>query len=46
MLKRAKEPNGLYALHASDNKVEDPNVEKRAQKILDAAATAAAAGDI
>ena len=46
MLKRAKEPNGLYALHAIDNKVEDPNVEKRAQKILDAAATAAAAGDI
>ena len=43
MLKRAKEPNGLYALHAIDNKVEDPNVEKRAQKILDAAATAAAA---
>ena len=46
MLKRAKEPNGLYALHAVDNQVEDPNVEKRAQKILDAAATAAAAGDI
>ena len=46
MLKRAKEPNGLYALHAVDNQVEDPNVEKRAQKILDVAATAAAAGDI
>ena len=45
-LKRAKEPNGLYALHAVDNKVEDPNVEKRARKILDAAATAAAAADI
>ena len=46
MLKRAKEPNGLYALHAVDNQIEDPNVEKRAQKILDAAATAAASGDI
>ena len=45
-LKKAKSRNGLYALHAIDNKVEDPNVEKRAQKILDAAATAAAAGDI
>ncbi len=46
MLKRAGEPNGLYALHAIDNKADDPNVEKRARKILDAAATAAAAADI
>ena len=46
MLKRAKEPNGLYALHAIDNKIEDPNVEKRAHKLLDTAARAAAAGDI
>lgn len=46
MLKRAKEPNGLYALHAIDNKAEDPNLEKRAQKVLDVAATAAASGDI
>lgn len=46
MLKRAGDPNGLYALHAVDNKADDPNVEKRARKILDAAATAAAAADI
>ena len=40
--------NGLYALHAIDNKIEDPNGRKTGpQKILDAAATAAAAsGDI
>ena len=46
MLKRPKEPNGLYALHAIDNKVEDPNAEKRGQKLLDTAATTAAASDI
>ena len=46
MLKRAGEPNGLYALHAIDNKADDPNVEKRARKVLSAAATAAAAADI
>lgn len=45
-LKSAKEPNGLYALNAIDNRVEDPGVEKRARKILDTAASAAAAGDI
>ena len=45
MLRRPKDPNGLYALHAIDNKAEDPNGEKRARKILDTAATAAAAGD-
>ena len=45
-LKPAKGPSGLYALNAVDNKVEDPNVEKRARKILDAAASVAAAGDI
>lgn len=46
MLKRAGEPNGLYALHAVDNKADDPNVEKRARKILDAAATTAAASGL
>ena len=46
MLKRAGDPNALYALHAVDNKAYDPNVEKKARKILDAAATAAAAADI
>ena len=46
MLKKAKDPNGLYALNAIDNRVEDPNVEKRARKILDAAASAAAGSDI
>ena len=46
MLKPAGEPNGLYALHAIDNKADDPNVEKQAQKILTAAAKAAAAADI
>ncbi len=46
MLKRAKEPNGLYALHAIDNQVEDPNADKRARKLLDTAATTAAASDI
>lgn len=45
-LKAAKGPNGLYALNAIDNRVEDPGVEKRARKILDTAASAAAAGDI
>ena len=46
MLKRAKEPNGLYALHAIDNQVEDPNADKLARKLLDTAATSAAAGDL
>jgi len=46
MLKRPKEPNGLYALHAIDNKAEDPNIEKQARKVLDIAATTAAAGDL
>ena len=45
MIKRPKDPNGLYALHAIDNKAEDPNGEKRARKVLDSAATVAAAGD-
>ena len=40
LLSRCTDPE----LSSIDNKVEDPNVEKRAQKILDAAATAAAAG--
>ena len=43
-IKRAKEPNGLYALHAIDNRVDDPNMEKRARKLLDGAAKTAAAG--
>ena len=47
MLKRAKEPGGrLYALHAIDNQVEDPTAEKRAEKLLETAATTAAASDI
>ena len=46
MLKRAKEPNGLYALHAIDNQVEDPNADKLARKLLDTAATSAAASDL
>lgn len=44
-LKKAKSRNGLYALNAIDNKVEDPTVEKRGRKILDTAAKAAAASD-
>lgn len=45
-LKTPRKPNGLYALNAIDNKAEDPNAEKRGRKILDAAASAAAAGDV
>ena len=45
-IKRAKEPNGLYALHAIDNRVDDPNMEKQARKLLDGAAKTAAAGDL
>ena len=45
MIKKAKDPSGLYALHAIDNRAEDPNSEKRARKVLENAATAAAAGD-
>ena len=44
-LKKAKSRNGLYALNAIDNKIEDPTVEKRGRKILDTAAKAAAASD-
>ena len=46
MLKSKKNHNGFYALHAIDNKVEDSGLEKRARKILETAATAAAASDI
>lgn len=46
MLKRAKSPNGLYALHAIDNRVDDPNAEKRGRKLLDSAAKTAAAADL
>ena len=46
MIKRAKDPNGLYALHAIDNRAEDPNSEKRGLKVLDIAAKSAAAGDM
>ncbi|MEG2612998.1 MAG: cation:proton antiporter, partial [Alistipes sp.] len=42
---KADKDHNLYALHAVDNKVNDANVQKRARKILDAAATAAAATD-
>ena len=44
-LKKAKERNGLYALNAIDNKVEDPNLEKQGRKLLDMAAQAAASAD-
>ncbi|WP_295937937.1 cation:proton antiporter [uncultured Alistipes sp.] len=44
-IKRAKERNGLYALNAIDNKVEDSSVEKRGRKVLDEAAKAAASAD-
>ena len=43
VLKSKKNHNGFYALHAIDNKVEDSGLEKRARKILETAATAAAA---
>ena len=46
VLKSKKNHNGFYALHAIDNKVEDSGLEKRARKILETAATAAAASDI
>ncbi len=46
MLRIARKPNGLYALHAIDNRIEDPNVEKQGRKMLDTAASAAAAGGI
>lgn len=36
----------LYALNAVDNKIDDPAVQKRARKLLDAAATAAAAAGV
>lgn len=36
----------LYALHAIDNRLDDPDVQKRAQKLLDTAASAAAAAGI
>lgn len=36
----------LYALKAIDNKIDDPDVQKRAQKLLDRAVTAAAAANI
>ncbi len=44
-LKSAKNRNGLYALHAIDNRIEDPNSEKRARKILETAEVVAAASD-
>ncbi len=46
VLKSKKNHNGFYALHAIDNKVEDSGLEKRARKILETAAPAAAASDI
>lgn len=45
MLKRAKDRDGLYALNAIDNKLEDPNLEKQGRKLLDMATSAAAAAD-
>ena len=36
----------LYALNAVDNKIDDPEVQKRAQKILDTTVSAAAAADV
>lgn len=45
-LRTSKDRSGLYALNAIDNRVEDPNLEKRARKILETAANAAAACDV
>ena len=42
---KGQERNGLYALNAIDNKVEDPNLEKQGRKLLDMAAQAAASAD-
>lgn len=36
----------LYALNAIDNRLDDPEVQKRSQKLLDSAVTAAAAANI
>ena len=36
----------LYALNAIDNRIDDPDVQKRSQKLLDHAITAAAAANI
>ncbi len=36
----------LYALNAIDNRIDDPEVQKRSQKLLDKAVTAAAAANI
>lgn len=36
----------LYALNAIDNRLDDPEVQKRSQKLLDGAVTAAAAANI
>lgn len=44
-IKAAKGHSGIYGLNAIDNKVEDPNVEKRGRKLLDAATKVAAASD-
>lgn len=46
VLRDPKNRNGLYALHAIDNRTEDPGMEKKARKILETAATAAAASDL
>ncbi len=45
-LRPKRDRSGIFALHAIDNKIEDMAVEKRARKLLDSAASAAAAGDI
>lgn len=36
----------LYSLNAVDNKIDDPEVQKRAQRLLDIAVTTAAAADV
>ena len=45
-IRSPKNHNEIYALHAIDNKAEDPGLEKRGNKILETAATAAAASDL
>lgn len=44
-IKGGKEKNGLYALNAINNRTEDPNIDKKARKILETAANAASASD-
>ncbi|HJA98207.1 MAG TPA: cation:proton antiporter [Candidatus Alistipes avicola] len=45
-IKSPKNHNEIYALHAIDNKAGDTGLEKRGQKVLETAASIAAASDI